>query len=376
MQKLDFLIVGAGIAGAGIAYRLIGHGDVMLVDMEEQAGFHTTGRSAAFFAETYGGEMLQPLTTASKDFLHSPPVGFSEAPLITDLGAIHVFDAEQKERALALFARDQKVLPHIELLDADALQQTTPQLKAGRFVGGIKDGDCGNLDVAALHQGYLRAAKKMGLEVRLETPLEKAEFVDGVWRVQIGREEVEAGVIVNCAGCWGDVIAGRCGVPPIGLEPLRRTLVTIPNPDGLPFDKNLPVIIDFDEAFYFKPEGAGYLVSPADETPSAPCDSQPELEDVAVAVDHFEQATNSSVSRIEAKWSGLRTFAPDRAPVIGFDADNPGFFWNVGQGGYGIQTSPAWSRYAAGLLLDKGMPDDLVRLGVDRAWYDPARFRR
>lgn len=375
MQKLDFLIVGAGIAGAGVAYRLAGHGAVMLVDMEEQAGYHTTGRSAAFYAETYGGEKLQPLTTASKEFLHSPPLGFCEAPLITDLGAIHVFDADQKAAAQKLYEQDSKKLPHIELLSAEELQQAAPQLASGRFVGGIRDMECGNLDVAALHHGYIKAAKKMGAEVKLEAQFEKAERIDGGWRVQLGREEVEARVIINSAGAWGDQIAERCGIEPLRLNPLRRTLVTIPNPDGLPFDKNLPVIIDFDEDFYFKPEGAGYLISPADETPTVACDSQPDMEDIAIAVDHFERATGSSVTKLESKWAGLRTFAPDRAPVIGFEPDEDGFFWNVGQGGYGIQTSPAWSRYVAFLLLGKGMPEDLKQAGAKASWYDPARFR-
>lgn len=375
MQKVDFLIVGAGIAGAGVAYRLAGLGDILLADMEQQAGYHTTGRSAAFYAETYGGEKLQPLTTASKDFLHHPPMGFVDAPLITDLGAIHVFDSGQQSRAIELYERDSKVLPHIELLSAEALERAVPQLKKGRFAGGIIDGECGNLDVAALHQGYLRAAKKMGLKVMLETPLEHAERTPEGWRVMLGRDEVIARTIVNCAGAWADQVAERSGVAPIGMRPLRRTLVTVPSPEGMTFDKDQPVIIDFDEAFYFKPEGAGYLVSPADETLSEPCDSQPEMEDIAVAVDHFERATGVKVSRIEAKWSGLRTFSPDRAPVIGFEPGSSDFFWNVGQGGYGIQTSPAWSRYAAGLILGKGMPDDLARLGTDPSWYDPARFR-
>lgn len=376
MQKVDFLIIGAGIAGAGVAYRLAGHGSAMIADMEEQAGYHTTGRSAAFYAETYGGRKLQPLTTASKDFLHNPPLGFGDAPLITDLGAIHIFDKDQKEAAFALYEKDKKVLPHIELLSAEQLLEMAPQLKGGRFVGGILDAECGNLDVAALHQGYIRAAKKMGIEVQLDAPFENAVKTENGWRVQLGREEVEARIIINAAGAWGDQVAERCDLECIGLEPLRRTLVTIPNPDGMPFQKELPVILDFDEDFYFKPEGLGYLISPADETPSVACDSQPDMEDIAIAVDHFERATGASVTKIEAKWAGLRTFAPDRAPVIGFEPDEPGFFWNVGQGGYGIQTSPAWSRYAASLILGKGMPDDLKRAGAKAAWYDPGRFRR
>lgn len=374
MRRVDFLIVGAGISGAGMAYRLAGHGDILVCDMEAQADYHTTGRSAAFYAETYGGAKVQPLTTCSKDFLRAPPFGFSDAPLISDLGAIHLFDDGQKPRALDKFKAVRKTLPHIQMLDAAELTVWLPQLVEGRFSGGIYDSECRNLDVAALHQGYLRAAKKTGAKVLLGTDFINATYEDSHWTVELRGHTVKARTIINCAGAWGDQIAKRCGLPPIGLTPLRRTLVTIPNPDGLPFDRKLPVIFDFDERFYFKLEGAGYLVSPADEIPDQPSDCQPEMEDVAVAVDRFERATGSTVKAIEAKWAGLRTFAPDRAPVIGFDGYHSSFFWNVGQGGYGIQTSPAWSRLAASLILGHGMPDDIKLLGGKLDWYSPSRF--
>ena len=374
MQTVDFLVVGAGIAGAGVAYRLAGHGDVLVCDMEDHAGYHTTGRSAAFYAETYGGKKVQPLTSASKDFLHRPPLGFSDAPLITELGAVHVFDSEQKPRALEAFEAMVGALPHIRLLDAEELATAYPHLVSDRFVGAIVDSECGNLDVATLHQGYLRAAKKMGAQMLLDAGLESAVYADGWWTVQLHGSSVKARFIVNCAGAWGDQIAERCGLLPIGLEPLQRTLVTVPVADDFLFDPRHPVIFDFDEAFYFKPEGRGYLVSPADETPVVPYDSQPTMDDVAIAVDCFERATGSSVSKVDSKWSGLRTFAPDRTPVIGFDLRSDAFFWNVGQGGYGIQTSPAWSRLAASLILGHSMPDDILALGARLDWYSPTRF--
>jgi len=374
MRKVDFLIVGAGIAGAGMAYRLAGHGDILVCDMEAQADYHTTGRSAAFYAETYGGEKVQPLTTCSKDFLRSPPIGFSDLPLITELGAMHIFDADQKPRAFEMYEAIKNTLPHVKMLDSAELADRLPPLVEGRFEGGLYDSECGNLDVTALHQGYLRAAKKAGVELLLDAGFESATYADGTWTVELCGHTVKARFIINCAGAWGDQIAERCGIPLIGLTPMRRTLVTIPNPDGLPFDKKLPVIFDFDENFYFKPEGAGYLVSPADETLSPPGDCQPEMEDVAIAVDCFERATGSMVKAVEAKWAGLRTFAPDRAPVIGFDQKQTSFFWNVGQGGFGIQTSPAWSRMAASIILGHGMPDDITLHGGNPDWYNPARF--
>jgi len=374
-MNADFLIIGAGIAGAGLAYRLAPHGRTVILDMEEQAGYHTTGRSAAFYAETYGGPKLQPLTSASKSFLASPPEGFAEAPLMNKLGAIHVFRETQRVQAEAVFEEMRGALPGVCLLDAAAVRARAPHLKPGVFVGGIDDPDCGDLDVAALHQGYLRAAKKLGTEVLLGAGLEAAAFDGSFWHVKTRTGQIKARVLINCAGAWADDIAKRSGVTPLGLKPLRRTIITVPRSDDTPFDRHGPVIIDVDEEFYFKPEGKGYLVSPADETESHPCDAQPELEDVAVAALRFEEATGISVEKIDAKWAGLRTFASDKAPVIGYDAHQPAFFWNVGQGGYGIQTSPAWSELAAALILKQAVPDTLARHGVRAETYRPGRLR-
>jgi len=373
-MDVDFLIIGAGIAGAGMAYRLAPKGSVALIDMEAQAGYHTTGRSAAFYAETYGGPKLQPLTTASKAFFRAPPEGFSEAPLQSPLGAIHIFRADQREEAEAALA-EMAVLPGVRELSAEEVRTRAPYLKPDAFTGGIDDPDCANLDVAALHQGYLKAAKAHGAQILLESGLESAVHEGDRWRVKTRTGDLTARVLINTAGAWADMVAERAGVTPIGFQPLRRTIVTFPPPESLPFDRHGPVIIDVGEAFYFKPEGEGYLVSPADETPSVPTDAQPEMEDIAVAVDHFERATGASVEKLEAKWAGLRTFAPDRAPVIGYDTDQPAFFWSVGQGGYGIQTSPAWSELAATLVLGDALSEELKAHGVRPEIYTPARFR-
>ncbi|SDD86065.1 NAD(P)/FAD-dependent oxidoreductase [Kordiimonas lacus] len=374
-MNVDFLIVGAGIAGAGLAFRLAPHGRTVLLDMEEQAGYHTTGRSAAFYAETYGGPKLQPLTTASKEFLTSPPDGFTDAPLMNKLGAIHVFKESQRAQAEAVFEEMREALPGVRMLTEAQVRDRAPHLKPGVFVGGIDDPDCGDLDVAALHQAYLRAAKKQGAEVFLGAGMEAAAHDGTFWHVKTRTGQVKARVLVNCAGAWADDIAKRAGVSPLGLKPLRRTIITVPKHGDVPFDRFGPVIIDVDEAFYFKPEGNGYLISPADESESQPCDAQPELEDVAIAAMRFEEATGLTVEKIDAKWAGLRTFASDKAPVIGYDAGQPAFFWNVGQGGYGIQTSPAWSELAAALILKQGVPDTLARHGVSVDVYRPERLR-
>ncbi|UTW56016.1 FAD-binding oxidoreductase [Kordiimonas sp. SCSIO 12610] len=374
MIETDFLIIGGGIAGAGLAYFLAGHGSTMIIEMEDQPGYHTTGRSAAFLAETYGGPKIQPLTTGSKPFFTAPPEGFIEAPLLTALGAVHIFTEEQRERAEKMAAELQQALPGVKLLTKSEVVARAPYLSHYDFVGGIDDPDCGSLDVAALHQGYLRGAKHVGATIMVNAGLEGAVFENGRWRVKIRHGEVFAKTLINASGAWADEVAVRAGVKPIGMQPLQRTIVTVENPEGLPFDPTSSMIIDADERFYFKPEGTGYILSPADEKPVQPSDAQPDIEDVALAVHYFEEATGVRVKSIEAKWAGLRTFAPDRAPVIGYDANTPGFFWNVGQGGYGIQTSPAWSRVAASLVLNKGMPDDLVQLGCNAENYSPARF--
>ncbi len=375
MMETEFLIVGAGVAGAGLAYQLAGQADMILLDMEEQAGYHTTGRSAAFYAETYGGPKLQPLTTASKDFFLAPPKGFTDVPLLTKLGAIHVYQENQIAAANAAFAQMAPALPGVRRLSRDEVLARAPHLQSGGFMGGIDDPDCGNLDVAALHQGYLRAVKKAGAPILLAAGLEAAAYDGQQWHVKTRQGQIKARYIVNCAGAWADQVAERCGVGALALVPYRRTIITIPNPEGLPFDAHGPVVIDVEEKYYFKPEGTGFLVSPADETPSLPCDAQPELMDVALAADHFGRATGRVVDRVEAKWAGLRTFAPDRAPVVGFDDRYPSFFWNVGQGGYGIQTSPAWSLLAATLIKGETLPGILLANSVDPAVYDPARLR-
>lgn len=374
MQSCEFLVIGAGIAGASVAYHLAQQASVILIDMEAQAGYHTTGRSAAFYAETYGGPKLQPLTTSSKPFLASPPEGFSDVPVLTKLGAIHIYSSNQQKSAEAAFAEMSAELPNVRLLSCEEVLARAPYLRAETIAGGIDDPECGNLDVAALHQGYLRAAKKAGAEALCESGLETAIYENGEWRVKTRTCEIRAKILINTAGAWADEVAKHAGVRPVGLQPLRRTIIKIPNPDGLPYEKEGPVVIDVDENFYFKPEGTGYLVSPADEVPSPACDAQPELEDIALAADYFEKATGATVMAIENKWAGLRTFAPDRTPVVGFASDHPAFFWNVGQGGYGIQTAPAWSQLAASLAMGKGVPEELKLHKVKAEQYSPARF--
>ncbi len=369
----DFIIIGGGIAGASVGYHLAPFGKVILCEMESQPGYHTTGRSAAFYAETYGGPDIRPLTMYSKYFFKTPPEGFCDVPLISKRGAIHIFDESKRQHAEDICADMQKLLEEVHIISRQKVIDMAPILSATNIAGAIVDPDCCDLDVSALHQGYLRGFKQRGGELLCDAEMIEAKRDQDVWIVQTRRGVMSAKVVINCAGAWGDVVADCAGVEPLGLKPLRRTIVMVPaveiNSDG-------PIVLDIDEDYYFKPEGGQYLVSPADETLSPACDAQPEMEDVAIAVDKFERATNSHVQRIENSWAGLRTFAPDRAPVIGFDDQCSGFFWSVGQGGYGIQTAPAWSAAAAALILSGDLPDDLKNMGANKDKYSPSRFRK
>ncbi len=374
MLETDFLIVGAGVAGASIAYRLAPFARVTIIEMEEQAGYHTTGRSAAFYAETYGGPMVQPITSASKKFFQNPPAGFTDVPLMSTLGAIHVFQEDERTAALERFDELAEALPNVCMMSADEVIAKLPYLKSEDVGGGILDPDCSSLDVAALHQGFLKGAKKHGANLLTNTDLVAASFESDLWHIETNQGEIVAHTVVNAAGAWADDVASRAGITPLNLEPLRRTVVTIGNPAGVPFDKTSPIFMRVGEEYYFKPEGDGYLLTPGDEVLMPACDVQPEQEDVALAVYQFEQATNTVVERVDAKWAGLRTFAMDRGPVIGFAPCSDRFFWSVGQGGFGIQTAPAWSELAAALLLGKGVPEYLVQQGVEAETYAPARF--
>lgn len=368
----DFLIFGGGIAGASLGYHLAPHGKVIICEMESQLGYHTTGRSAAFYAETYGGEAIRPLTICSKPFLIKPPEGFCDVPLISKRGALHVFDESKRSQAEKIRNDMQQLIKSVQIISRQEVIEAAPILSSADVAGAIADPDCGDLDVFALHQGFLREFKTRGGVVLNDAEMIEACREQDGWIVQTRAGEVRANVIVNCAGAWGDVVAERAGIKPIGLMPLRRTIVMVPanniDPDG-------PIVIDIDEDYYFKPEGSRYLVSPADETLSPACDAQPEMEDVAIAVDKFERATNTEVNKIENSWAGLRTFAPDRAPVIGFDDACDSFFWSVGQGGYGIQTAPTWGAAAASLIVSGDLPDELKSLGVDKDIYSPSRLR-
>jgi D-arginine dehydrogenase len=347
MNAFDFLIVGGGIAGASLAARVAEHGRTLVIEAEANPAMHATGRSAAFWLGHYGGPQIMPLTLASR-------AEFEAKGELRSRGAITI---AQREGSAAGTGG--------EHLDRAALEQVLPGI-GQQWTQGKYDPTCADIDVAAVHLRYLTQLRRNGGQLRVSCPLDNAERSGGMWRVRCGDETFETRVLVTAAGAWADVVAERCGVPPIGLQPMRRTMLQIRvTKRNL---RDLPLIIDAAEGFYFKGEADNRLwLSPHDETPCAPCDAAPEEVDVARAIASFQSVFDWPIEAVERRWAGLRSFAPSRLPVYGFDPAAPGFFWCAGQGGWGIQTAPAASSLAADLLL--GEPAG----AIDPALYTVAR---
>ena len=373
MQECDFLIVGAGIAGASAGYELAGHGRVVVLEREETPGYHTTGRSAAQFLETYGNAVIRRLTRASRAFYEKPPEGFAEHPLLSPRPSIFLARDDQLDTLAAFEAGEEA--DTIDRLNAAEVAARVPVLRPGYAAAGIVEQGACDIDVHALHQGYLKGLRQRGGQVVSRAEVSALTRRDGLWRVETRAETYAAPVLINAAGAWADALGEIAGAAPIGLVPKRRTVITFDGPEGVDC-RDWPLVADIEEQFYFKPESGRLLASPADETPMPPCDVQPEELDVAIVVDRIETATTLKVRRIEHKWAGLRSFVADKSLVIGFDEALEGFFWLAGQGGYGIQTAPAAGRTAATLITEGRLPEDVAGLGVSPAELAPARLRR
>jgi D-arginine dehydrogenase len=367
----DILIIGAGIAGASAAAELARTHRVMVLEGETSPGYHSTGRSAAVFSESYGNWAVRALTRASRDFFHNPPPGFSPYPLLKHRSWLHVASASQAA-TLEQFLATEDIATRARRISAEEALALSPLLRPETAAaGGAYEEDAADIDVDALHQGYLRLLRQRRGTVLTGAHVTAIAYSAGKWRVASTAGDFQTDVVVNAAGAWADRVAGVAGLAPMRIQPCRRTAALVEISSG-EIDDAWPVTIDIEEAYYFKPDAGLLLVSPADETPVEPCDIQPEELDVAIAVDRLEKATRASVKRVRRTWAGLRSFAPDRSPVIGFDPAAPGFFWLAGQGGYGIQTAPAASALAAALVRDEARPQELA--GFDPAAVSPARL--
>ncbi len=373
-MDFDIVIIGAGISGAAAGYALASSRKVLLLEGESQPGYHSTGRSAAVYEPNFGNATVRAFNIASAAFLTSPPAGFADGPLVTPRGELTICDADRRPALDALLALDGlggNRVREIALEEAAAMIPVV-NLEGVRWAAyepGVMD-----MDVHAIHRGFLKGFAALGGRLLCDAPVRRIERRAGLWHVEAGGEKIAAPLIVNAAGAWADSVAALAGLPPLGLEPRRRTAVILPPPDGLDV-RAWPVLGVAGEEAYINSHSGKLLASPGDATPVEPQDVQPEEMDVALLVDWIERRTTLRVRRIERKWAGLRTFAPDKAPVAGEDPAGPGFWWLAGQGGYGIMMSESLGRTLASLMLDGRLPADVAALGVATAAIAPGRLR-
>lgn len=375
MITSDAVVVGGGIAGTSIAFELSKHMKVILLEAEDVPGYHSTGRSAALLLRVYGSNVIQALTRASADFFENPPEGMFEHNLISDRSILWIAANEQKKRFDDLVQEYNSASVALESMDCGHSNGVCTVLSDQYKRSNMLALDCTSkdIDVHALHQGFLRAFKMRGGEVKTRAIVHAITNRSSTWVTHSRRNSYESKYLINAAGAWCDDIAKLAGVAPLNLIPTRRTAITF-NPN-LHFDyQDFPLVVDVDEQFYFKPESGLMLASPADETPAPPCDAQPEEMDIAVAVHRIEQATTMRVKKIASKWAGLRTFAPDRNPIVGFDTNASGFFWFGGQGGAGIMVAPGLARAGSQLILDGSLPTDIESYCISSHELSPSRF--
>ena len=359
-RRFDIAVLGAGMAGASLAAAVGEAARLVLIEAEAHPGYHSTGRSAAFWSESYGGPFVQPLTTASEPFLRAQ--GF-----LKPRGGLHL---AHETAALAALAAEHAGKVRLEPLGRAEIEARVPGVLPG-WDAALYEPTCTDIDVAGLHAFYLAAARRAGAELLTKAALRAARREGGVWRLETAAGEVEAEVLVDAAGAWADAVAEIAGVRPLGIRPYRRTVAQLRVDPPAPAD--LPLVMDAAETFYFKPEAGGRIwLTPQDETPCAAGDCAAEELDIAVAIDRLEKVVDWKVLRVERAWAGLRSFAPDRLPVYGFDPREAAFFWCAGQGGFGIQTAPAGADLAAALLLGREAASPAA--GIDASAYSPARF--
>jgi D-arginine dehydrogenase len=353
------------MAGMSLATELAATHSVVVLEQEGQLAHHATGRSAAAFLESYGGPEVRALTRASRPLLEKAAV---DAPLLTGRPLLWI-GGPGRESAIAEMHRQQ---PGLRGLSPDDAQRMCSVLRTEWVAAAAVEPDAQDIDVAGLHQAYVREARRHGVTVSRHSRVSEATYDGRSWRLRHGSGLASASVVVDAAGAWADRVAALLGARPCGLRPLRRTVVIARS--GQSVTASWPLVADVDDTYYFRPDGPHVLVSPADETPSEPCDARPEEADVARAIERVNRATTLGIRSVVTAWAGLRTFAADRVPVMGYDPDVPGLFWLAGQGGYGIQTAPALARLAAGVLRGDVSPGADVA-DVDPEALSPARFR-
>ena len=372
--RADYLVIGGGIAGASIAYWLAPHGRVVVLERETQPGYHSTGRSAALFMESYGTPQVRALTLASRAFLQAPPAGFAEHPLLTPRGAMMVAAPGQQDLLDAHWQVLHAMSPDARRLSCGEALAQVPVLRRDQLVGAVLEPGAADMDVHAIHQGYLRGVRRCGGNLVCDAEVTGMASLPSGWLVETGGERYAAPVVINAAGAWVDRVAQMAGVRPLGIEPRRRSAFVFAAPADLGAAA-WPLVFGADEDWYFKPDAGMLLGSPANADPVEPQDVQPEEMDIALAIDRIEAATTLAIRRPARTWAGLRSFVADGDLVGGFDDEAPGFFWVAAQGGYGIQTSAAMGEACAALARGLPIPAHAASFGLSAEMLSPRRLR-
>ena len=372
-EQADYIIIGGGIAGASVGHWLAPHGRVILLERESQPGYHSTGRSAAMFMESYGTPQVRALTMASRAFLENPPAGFSDHPLLSERGAMMVATQGQDALLADYWDATHPLSPNARLLDASAACALVHALRPDKVIGAVHEPDALDMDVDALHQGYLRGMRRARGTVVCNADVTALSRSGEKWQVQAGGVHYEAPVVINAAGAWVDVVAALAGVQGIGLEPRRRSAFIFAPPEDQACTR-WPLTIGIGEDWYFKPDAGMLLGSPANADPVAPQDIQPEEIDIALAIDRLQTMTTLNIRRPTRTWAGLRSFVADGDLIGGFDTRAPGFFWVAAQGGYGIQTSAAMGEACAALARGLPLPERIAAYGLTAEMLSPARL--
>jgi D-arginine dehydrogenase len=373
-SAVDVIVVGAGIAGASAAAELSDTKRVLLIEREPLPAQHASGRSASVLSETSGHPVVCALARLSRRFFESPPAGFAEHALLRPRGLVWVGEVGDTALLDELATRAVRVAPGSRRMSPADVHDLLPTFADAAIAGGgVHEPEAMAIDAAAVIDGYLRVLRSNGGRVATGAEaLTLAHASDHTWTVATPAGAWQARHVVNAAGGWADVVAARAGVNPLGLVALRRTAAIVPSPDEV---ATWPLVMDIGGRYYCEPETGGLLISPADETPVDPCDAQPDELDVALAVERVRDATGLALRSVRRAWAGLRTFAPDRIPVLGEDPAAPGFWWLAGQGGAGIKTAPAMSQLLVRAMDGSPFPPHAVDLGVTPDALSPARFR-
>lgn len=371
MDRVDFLVIGAGISGASAAYELAAAGETFLLEAEAQLGYHSTGRSAALYTANFGPPQVRAINAAGYGFFTNPPEGFTETPLVTPRGALTLAKPGQEAALADLIAQSSPAHPIIAFSPAEACVKA-PLMRPESFTAAAFEAGVLDMDVDALHQAYLRGFKRRGGQIHCSAPVTQLTRVGGLWIVVAGGVTIGARTVINAAGAWGDAVGALAGAAPQGLTPMRRTAIVVDAPPGLALE-TLPLVEYVGEGPYLRPEAGAIMASLGEETPVPPQDVQPEELDIALTADWLETHTRITLKRAPRAWAGLRSFVPDGLPVLGFDPAIEGFFWLIGQGGYGIMMAPTLARLTAALVTGTALPPDLAAAGIDLTALRPGR---